>query len=144
MLEKKSFILMGPGRWGTGNLDLGIKVTYADIYNTAMLIEIGMSDGGSAPEVSYGTHFFQDLAESGIHPLALYPGQGETTFNWAFFRRSPNSLADLLPEFADYVHHVRVIDVPAVAQGRLLEVIMDGEQSRALAYLRHYPAEQGW
>ena len=41
-------------------------MTYADIYNTAMLIEIGLSDGGSAPEVSYGTHFFQDLVEAGV------------------------------------------------------------------------------
>jgi hypothetical protein len=144
IFEKKSFVLMGPGRWGSTNLDLGVKVTYADIYNTAMLIEIGMSDGDSAPEVSYGTHFFQDLVESGIHPLALYPGQGETWFNWGFFRGMHNSLADLLPEFAEYVDYVRAIDVPAVAQDRLLEVIMDGEECRALAYLRHYPAEQGW
>jgi hypothetical protein len=144
MFKKKSFILMGPGRWGSTNLDLGVKVTYADIYNTAMLIEIGMSDGDSAPEVSYGTHFFQDLVESGIHPLALYPGQGETVFNWEFFREMPSSLANLLPEFAAYVDVVHVIDVPAVAQGRMVEIIMDGEESRALAYLRDYPAEQGW
>ena len=127
IFEKKSFILMGPGRWGSTNLELGVKVTYADIYNTAMLIEIGMSDGDSAPEVSYGTHFFQDLVESGIHPLALYPGQGKTTFNWGFFRRTSNSLPNLLPEFAEYVNYVRAIDVPAVAQGRLVEVIMDGD-----------------
>ena len=84
------------------------------------------------------------ILESGIHPLALYPGQGETTFNWGFFRNTLNSLAELLPEFAEYVTYVRAIDVPAVAQGRLVEVIMDGEESRALAYLRQYPAEQGW
>jgi len=34
---------------------------------------------------------------------------------------------------------VTVIDVPAVAHGQLLEVIMNGEKSQALAYLRHYP-----
>ncbi|MFC2037182.1 pyruvate, phosphate dikinase, partial [Chloroflexota bacterium] len=138
-LEKKSFILMGPGRWGSSNLDLGVKVTYADIYNTAMLIEIGLSDGASAPEASYGTHFFQDLVEAEIFPLALYPGQGETMLNWRFLRGSPNVLADLLPAGASYAEYVRVIDVPAAAQGRMLEVIMDGESCQGLAYLRHYP-----
>jgi hypothetical protein len=144
VLEKKRFVLMGPGRWGSTNLNLGVKVTYAEIYKTAMLIEIGLAGSDSTPEVSYGTHFFQDLVESEIYPLALYPGQGETLFNWRFFRDSPNVLGDLLPEAAGYAESVRVIDVPAVAQGRLLEVIMDGERSQALGYLRSYPEEEGW
>jgi hypothetical protein len=143
-LKKKSFILMGPGRWGSNNIDLGVKVTYADIYNTAMLIEIGLSDGGSAPEVSYGTHFFQDLVETEIYPLALYPDQGDTIFNWTFFRESANELPTLLPDCASYAEYVRVIDVPAEARGRMVEVIMDGESSQALGYLRHYPTENGW
>ncbi|HFD39621.1 MAG TPA: phosphoenolpyruvate synthase [Anaerolineae bacterium] len=137
-LERKRFILMGPGRWGSANLSLGVKVGYADIYNTAMLIEIGLSHGESAPEVSYGTHFFQDLVEAEIYPLALYPDQGDNRFNWAFFRESPNSLADLLPDWAEYERYVRLIDVPAAAGGRLCEVIMDGTRNEALGYLRRY------
>jgi hypothetical protein len=131
---------MGPGRWGSNNPDLGVKVTYADIYNTARLIEIGLSDDGSAPEASYGTHFFQDLVEAEIHPLALYPGQGEVAFNWHFFRGSPNVLGDLFPGYARYADTIRVIHVPEVSDGRLLEVIMDGERSQALGYLRNDPA----
>ena len=143
-LEEKSFVLMGPGRWGSNNIDLGVKVTYADIYKTAMLIEIGLSDGDSAPEVSYGTHFFQDLVESKIYPLALYPGQGEADLNWRFFRKSTNALAKLVPDCAGFADYIRVIDLSAVAHGRLLEVIMDGEKSQALGYLRDYPAADGW
>jgi hypothetical protein len=144
VLETKRFILMGPGRWGSANPSLGVKVTYADIFNTAMLIEIGLSDGESAPEVSYGTHFFQDLVESGIHPLALYPDQAGIVFNWRFFRNSPNTLAERLPAFAPYAEYVRLIDVPAVAQGRLLDVIMDGESGQAMGYLRHDTSSAGW
>jgi hypothetical protein len=103
-----------------------------------MLIEIGLSHGDSAPEVSYGTHFFQDLVEAEIHPLALYPEQSEVVFNWRFFRESPNMLAELLPDSDAYAEYVRVIDVPAVADGRFLEVIMDDEESKALGYLRYY------
>jgi hypothetical protein len=141
VLAEKRFILMGPGRWGTGNVELGVKVTYADIYRTAMLIEIGLSDGGSAPEASYGTHFFQDLVEAEIYPLALYPDHGETVVNWQFLRESPNVLADLVADGDRYAGNLRVIDVPAAAQGKLLEVIMDGENSRAMGYLRYYPED---
>ncbi len=140
-LKQKSFVLMGPGRRGSANLDLGVKITYADIYNTAVLIEIGLSDGGSTPEVSYGTHFFQSLVESEIYPLALFPGQGEAFFNWRFFRESANVLERLLPDCAQYAEYVRVIDVPAVTGGRFLEVVMDSEKSQALGYLRDYAEE---
>jgi hypothetical protein len=138
LLDEKSFILMGPGRWGSGNIDLGVKVTYADIFHTAMLIEIGLSDGDSAPEVSYGTHFFQDLVEAEIYPLALYPEEADAVLNWRFLRRSPNALADLVPDCAEYADYVRVIDVPAAARGRMLEVIMDADEGLALGYFRHY------
>jgi hypothetical protein len=42
-LEKFSFIMMGPGRWGSANLELGVRVSYADIYNTKVLIEIAVA-----------------------------------------------------------------------------------------------------
>jgi hypothetical protein len=144
LLQEKSFVLMGPGRWGSGNVDLGVKVTYADIYRTAALIEIALSDGTSVPEASYGTHFFQDLVEAEIYPLALYPHEEDVVFNWRFLRGSANILSDLLPGSGQYADHVRVIDVPAVSGGRYLEIIMDGENSKGLAYLREYSTEEGW
>jgi hypothetical protein len=137
-LDEKSFVLMGPGRWGSNNPELGVKVTYADLYKTAMLIEIGLSDGDTAPEASYGTHFFQDLVEAKIYPLAVFPDQGDIRFNWDFFCNSPNVLSDLVPKAADFEHVVRVIDVPAVAKHKMLEVVMDDETNQALGYLRRY------
>ena len=50
---------------------------------------------------------------------------------------------ELLPQHAEYADYVRVIDIPLETQGKLLEVIMDGEKN-ALGYLRHYPTEKGW
>ena len=97
-LEKEKFILMGPGRWGSSNIDLGVKVSYADIFNTRMLIEIAMSRNGATPELSYGTHFFQDLIESKIYPLALYPDTPGEVYNWEFLKQAPNLLPTLLPK----------------------------------------------
>ena len=135
-LEGKPFILMGPGRWGSSNIDLGVKVSYADIYNTRILVEIAMDKGGETPEVSYGTHFFQDLVESEIYPLALYPDEKGSIFNRAFLDGAANALTDLLPDAVGLDGYVKVIDVSAVANGRTLEVIMNAEQEEALAYLK--------
>jgi hypothetical protein len=126
---------MGPGRWGSTDLDLGVKVTYTDIYNASVLVEIAADSGGGAPEASYGTHFFQDLVEAQIYPLALYPGDSDTVFDWSFLEQSPNVLETLLPADAQYADYVRVIDVPAVSGGRFLEIVMNGEQEEALGYL---------
>jgi hypothetical protein len=135
-LEAAPFILLGPGRWGSSNIDLGVKVSYADIYNTRVLVEIAMEKGGETPEVSYGTHFFQDLVESEIYPLPLYPNEEGTVFNRAILDGAPNVLAQLLPDAAGLDGYVRVIDVPAVADGRTLEVVMNADQEAALAYLK--------
>lgn len=137
-LQGERFILMGPGRWGSSNYDLGVKVTYADIFNTRMLVEIGLESNSGAPEVSHGTHFFQDLVEAHIFPLAVFPQQPGTQFNHRFFAEAPNRLPELLPEDASVAPVVKVIDVPVAAQGRLLEVVMSAEESQALAYLKTY------
>jgi len=70
-LEGKPFILLGPGRWGSSNAQLGVPVSYADIYNSRALIELAVGPEGLVPDPSYGTHFFQDLVESQIYSLAL-------------------------------------------------------------------------
>lgn len=134
-LSNRIFILIGPGRWGSNDVRLGIPVTYADITRTKMLIEVAREREGYVPEVSYGTHFFQDLIEANIAYLPLYPDDRRNRFNETFLSGSPNSLAELLPEHADMENIVRVIDVPAVAGGRRLRVVMDGRADQALAYL---------
>ena len=134
-LQESSFILMGPGRWGSRDMRMGIHVGYADINHTRMLIEIARPVGGFVPEVSFGSHFFQDLIESRIHYLALYPEEPGNRFNEEFLHRSPNALVRILPQEAGYAGVVRVIDVASVSDGLLLHIDMDGDGQRALAYL---------
>jgi hypothetical protein len=114
-LEGERFILMGPGRWGSSNVDLGVKVTYADIYNTAVLVEIPLAKEGSTAAM----------------------------LNVKFLTDSPNMLAELLPADATYAPYVRVIDVPAVAGGSYLEIVMNGEQERAVGYLKACETKDG-
>lgn len=137
-LEGEAFILMGPGRWGSSNIDLGVKVSYADIYNTRMLIEIAVPRDGVIPEVSYGTHFFQDLVEGNIYPLSLYPDNSDTVFNHQFINQAPNMLPSFLPTCTPYTDYIKVIKVPTASYGKFLQVVMDGEAGKALGYLKRY------
>jgi Pyruvate phosphate dikinase, PEP/pyruvate binding domain. len=136
ILPKRHFILMGPGRWGSrGDIKLGVSVTYSDISNTAMLIEIALKQNGYVPDLSFGTHFFQDLVEASIHYLPLYPDDRGVIFNEQFLTTRPNCLSTLLPEFAFLENFVRVIDLPAVADGKSLQVFMNSEKEEAVAVL---------
>jgi Pyruvate phosphate dikinase, AMP/ATP-binding domain len=135
-LEGQTFILMGPGRWGSSNVDLGVPVGYADINNARVLVEVASPRGQGVPDVSYGTHFFQDLVEAHIYALPLFLEDRGTLFNQSFVLGSPNALPALLPGDAAYADYVQVVDVPAVADGRCLEIVMDEERNEALAYLK--------
>lgn len=134
-LARQPFILMGPGRWGSNDIRLGVPVSYADINKAKMLIEVAYERDGYVPEVSYGTHFFQDLVEAEIAYLPLYPNDRRNRFNETFLHDAPNSLLDLVPDAKEMAEVIRVIDVPAITGGRLLRVVMDGDEDKALAFL---------
>lgn len=145
ILPRRSFILMGPGRWGSrGDITLGVGVTYSGINNTQMLIEIARRRGGYIPDLSFGTHFFQDLVEAKIRYLALFPDEEGVVFNEAFFRGAQNVLPILIPEYAHLQHVVRVIDVAQASGGCELQVVMDGAKEQALGFLveRKVPVQQ--
>lgn len=136
ILAGKSFICVGPGRWGTSNPDLGIHIGYGDIYNTRALIELAGKGIGSAPEASFGTHFFQDLVESEIFPLAIYLEDEDVVFNHEFFYNTPNVIAEFDPDYADLCDCLRLIRVSDFRGRHHLELIMDNEDDgRTVAFL---------
>ncbi|MCU0488184.1 MAG: PEP/pyruvate-binding domain-containing protein [Anaerolineales bacterium] len=133
-LPGQPFICVGPGRWGTLNTDLGVYVSYADICNAEALVELSGKGIGPAPEPSLGTHFFQDLMEAQIFPLAICIDHPETIFNRAFFYDSPNCLADWIVCDPAMNACVRLIKVADFRPGAHLDLVMDDEQGLALAY----------
>ena len=136
LLPKRKFILMGPGRWGSrGDIKLGVSVTYADINNTAMLIEVARRKGNYVPDLSFGTHFFQDLVEAQIRYLPLYPDEADVVFHEDFLLGSDNLLGELAPEYADLADCIRVIDVGAVTGGQVLRVYLNADLEEAVALL---------
>ena len=136
ILPKREFILMGPGRWGSrGDIKLGVRVIYSDINNTAVLIEIARKKGSYLPDLSFGTHFFQDLVEAGIRYLPLYPDDNNIIFNERFLKSTKNILPEILPEFEFLSNVVRVIDVQKATGGLVLHILMNADLDEAVGIL---------
>lgn len=135
-LPYKKYILMGPGRWGSrGDIQLGVRVTYADICNTAILIEVAKRKQSYVPEVSFGTHFFQDLVESNIAYIPLYPDEENNIFNDEFIKYQPNHLDEFLPQYKGLSKVLRVIDLAESDGKKILSVHMNAKLNQAVAFL---------
>jgi len=63
-------LFVGPGRWGTAEPALGVPVSFAEISRVTALCEVIEMREGLVPDVSLGTHFFNDLVEMQVLYLA--------------------------------------------------------------------------
>jgi hypothetical protein len=134
-LAGSTFICIGPGRWGTSTPDLGISVGYGDIYHSRALVELTGTGIGPEPDPSFGTHFFQDLLESNIYPLAIYLDDADASFNRDFFYHTPNHLSNIFPGEENFPACLRLIKVDTFRPDHHLELIMDDEQGKVVAFL---------
>jgi hypothetical protein len=105
-----SVMLIGPGRWCTNSPSLGVPVSFSEIDRVSVICEIVAMRDDLVPDVSLGTHFFNDLVELDILYFALFPGRPNNHCHREFFLQSPNRLADLLPDAAKWGPLLRVID----------------------------------
>jgi hypothetical protein len=135
LLAEEIFICVGPGRWGTNNPDLGIRVSYSDIYHTRALIELSGKQIAMEPDPSFGTHFFQDMVESQIFPLALYLDDPNTIFDKDFFYQSKNQLLKIAPQEKQFADTLHLIAVDSYRPGHMLDLLMSDSEERAVAYL---------
>ena len=97
LLRDEGTILLGPGRWGTTIPSLGVPVHFMEINRFDCIAELAYSSHGLRPELSYGSHFFQDLVEAGSFYVALYPGEDGCVFQDALFADCENVYAQLMP-----------------------------------------------
>lgn len=108
--EAKTIMLLGPGRWGTTTPSLGVPVSFAEINTVSVICEIDTMHEGLAPDLSLGTHFFNDLVEMDILYIGFYSTKTGNLLNNDFLSKSPNKLPELLPEASSWSHVVKVID----------------------------------
>lgn len=125
-------LLVGPGRWGTADPSLGVPVSFAEISRVTALCEVIEMREGLVPDVSLGTHFFNDLVEMQILYLALIPGKEGNLVQAGMIEQAPNRLAELIPSEAAWARAVRVIDPARLPGGKALRLYADALRQTAL------------
>jgi hypothetical protein len=121
--EQEVIMLIGPGRWGTTTPSLGVPVSFSEINNMSVLCEVSYPSGNLMPELSYGSHFFQDLVEGDIFYIALFCEKDDVVFNGGRFDHHPDILEAVLPEAAKYQNVIRVCDMKDVGLRILADVV---------------------
>ncbi len=86
-------------------------MSFAEISNITALGEVSCVVTNCVPELSFGTHFFQDLVESNIFYVALFPESNLTFFNTKFLDDQPNIFSKILPEHQKHANTIKVYDV---------------------------------
>jgi pyruvate,water dikinase len=136
-LENQSpgaLLLAGPGRWGTTEPTLGVPVSFAEISRVTALCEVIEMREGLVPDVSLGTHFFNDLVEMQVLYLALIPGKEGNCVNSGLIEQAPNQLAALIPSEAGWAKAVRVIDPASIPGAPVLRLRADALRQCAICY----------
>ena len=97
--ENKSYVLVGPGRWGSSDPWLGIPVKWPQISAARLIIESSLENYRIDP--SQGTHFFQNLTSFRVGYFTINPNINDGTYDLDFLRSQPTFFED------DYIRHVR-------------------------------------
>jgi hypothetical protein len=108
--ENAPTLLLGPGRWGTSTPSLGVPVNFSEIDNIAALAEVSFETAGMMPELSFGSHFFQDLVEANVFYLAVLPHIPTNYFNLDLIQKRQNIFIKILPQHYRWSDIIRVYD----------------------------------
>ncbi len=125
--QGKHILLMVPGRVGTSSPELGVPTAFSDISGFDAVCEMAESRAGYNPELSYGSHIFQDLVEARILYMAVFPGNKTLCFRPELLRLAPNRISEI-PGGAERQDAVCLADV----SGRNCELYHDLSEEHIL------------
>lgn len=119
LAEGTSYVLVGPGRWGSSDSWLGIPVKWPHISGARVIVEEGLQNYRVDP--SQGTHFFQNLTSFGVGYFTVNAYKNEGVYR--------KEVLDSMPavEETEYVRHVRF--------GNPLQIMMDGMKQEGVVLL---------
>ena len=101
--NKKSMLIV-PGRIGTSSPELGIPVAFAEISQFSAILEESYSQVGYVPELSFGSHMFQDLVEADIYYGALFEDEKTLSYNKNLLDDFTNKLPEINTELDDEIY----------------------------------------
>ena len=124
--REKNILLTVPGRIGTSSPELGVPVRFVDISGFCAICEVSDNRAGYMPELSYGSHMFQDLVEAEILYGAVFGDHRTKCYQRDFFMKQKNMFTEICPEFAHLSDIVRVYETDHI------RLWMDGVTNHAL------------
>lgn len=132
----KTIMLVGPGRWGTSTTAMGVPVTFREIKNASILVELAVMHEGLVPDVSLGTHFFNDIVEMDMLYFAVFPERQGNAFNEDFFLEKNNNLKTLLPSKGNWEDTIIVLENSTESSGKAMYLHSDSINQQAICYIK--------
>ncbi|MCY2930746.1 MAG: pyruvate, phosphate dikinase [Planctomycetota bacterium] len=132
-------MLLGPGRWGTTTPSLGVPIRFSDISSVSILCEIVTMREGVVPEVSLGTHLFNEMVEMDMLYLALFPTSEGNSINSEVFNIRTDRLAALVPGAEKWNEVVRVIHPEDIGPDVHIRLNANTIDQEVVCYLERSP-----
>ena len=134
-ISQGSIALFGPGRWGTSSPELGIPVSTTDIQNANIVCELVEMHETLIPDVSLGTHFFNEIVENDMLYLALFVNKENNYIDRTFLKTADNHLLKYFPKEKEWEHLVRLIKVDEAVPGKHIKLHADCIKQQAVCYI---------
>ena len=106
----KKILLLAPGRLGTSSPELGVPCSFADISGFAGVCEVSDDRAGYMPELSYGSHMFQDLVEAEIFYCAIWNDKRTLRYEPELLAGLPNRFSEICPNMPELAKMFRVTE----------------------------------
>lgn len=133
--NNKNSILIVPGRIGTSSPELGIPVVFADISHFSAILEESYSEVGYVPELSFGSHMFQDLVEADIYYGAIFENEKRLMFNKELLNGYKNNISDIISGVSEEITEmITVIEF----KDNNLEFYHDMKKDESLCILENF------
>ena len=123
--KNKKLLLIVPGRIGTSSPELGVPVVFSNISEFHVICEVAYSKTGYQPELSFGSHMFQDLVEADMIYCAIMENHNTIAFHPEKLMKNENQLTAILPEEGNIKDIIGVYEVDSMN----LRFYYDMEQS---------------
>jgi hypothetical protein len=88
-----------------------VPVSFAEISNFRIACEVAYHGAGYMPELSFGSHFFQDLVEADIFYAAIFEDESTVFYNPNFFEKEKNVLNEIIVTEKEIEDIVKVYEV---------------------------------
>ncbi len=110
----KGLLLLAPGRLGTSSPELGVPLSFGEMSSFSVVCEIADPQAGFQPELSYGSHIFQDLVEAEIAYGAVWGNSKTAVYRPEMLERCEDKFPTLSPQFQELFGMVRVFETPGL------------------------------